>query len=422
MLRQIKKLGAGIGWLFATATRATIVALVGVGVIGGILSYAADNYAATEGAGKNFRCVDVAGICIPWFTLSNSAGVEIGTRLNPVQIAGTISQGGNSAIVTTAGALTISSPIALPFTSSGTLTVSGTGVQAISIQNAPATLTVSGTGAQGVHVQGTVTTSPTGTLPVGVIGTANVNVTNNVPVTCTGCSAAATVTISQGGNAAVVNSGGQLFVSSQISGSGNAAAVTASNALKVDPSAVTQPVNITGGLNTNGQAAMSASAPVVIAGNQTAVAVVISANSTNTVGALAAGNNAIGTVGISAVSSGGWSSFSMVNGPQSFGVIKAGPGIVHAQQSYTISSSSAWLKFYDTTSATPQCGSPASTPMKKAILIPANSTAALGGGNNSSDLDIQFSTGIAYCVTTNMISTDVVSPTANNFIINVDFK
>lgn len=35
---------------------------------------AADNYAATEGAGKTFRCVDVGGVCYPVFGLANTTG------------------------------------------------------------------------------------------------------------------------------------------------------------------------------------------------------------------------------------------------------------------------------------------------------------------------------------------------------------
>lgn len=349
-------------------------------------AHAVDNYSATEGAGKTFRCTDVGGVCIPWFIPSNSAGTAVGTVANPFTVTSTISgSGGNVAAVTAANALKVDG-------SAVTQTVSGTGAQGVNVLNT-----------HGVSIVGTATVSPTGTLPVNIVGSVTqtvsgsgaqgVNVLNNLStsvlntvtvsptgvtqVNCTGCSAAASVSIS--GTATVSGTGAQ-------------------------------------GVNVLNNPSVTVIGTAAISGNVREINSDSILNAVNS--AIPLGNNAIGTVGISAVSSGGWSSFAMTNGPQSFGVIKAGSGIVHAQQSYTISSSSAWLKFYDK-ATNPSCGVDT---VKKTLLVPANSTAALGGGNNAAVLDIQFATGIAWCLTTNIISTDAVSPAANNFVINVDFK
>lgn len=49
-------------------------------------AYAADNYAATQGSGKTFRCVDVGGICHPVFIPFDSAGAAFGVTGNPFYV------------------------------------------------------------------------------------------------------------------------------------------------------------------------------------------------------------------------------------------------------------------------------------------------------------------------------------------------
>lgn len=50
---------------------------------------AADNYAATQGAGKTFRCIEITGsICIPTFILTDNTGQVLGSTTSPVGVTG----------------------------------------------------------------------------------------------------------------------------------------------------------------------------------------------------------------------------------------------------------------------------------------------------------------------------------------------
>lgn len=69
---------------------ATIAALV----IAGLVAHAANNYSATEGAGKTFQCTDNAGVCLPAFSLANTSGTDIGASLLSA-VQGAIPAGSN---------------------------------------------------------------------------------------------------------------------------------------------------------------------------------------------------------------------------------------------------------------------------------------------------------------------------------------
>lgn len=99
-------------------------------------------------------------------------------------------------------------------------------------------------------------------------------------------------------------------------------------------------------------------------------------------------------------------------------VVKGSAGTLRGAQVYGIGAAPAYLKFYNATSAT--CGS--GTPVKR-IMIPAQSTAALGAGSNVSfgDSGVAFGTGITYCLTTGIGDADTTAPAASTYLVNVDF-
>ena len=98
--------------------------------------------------------------------------------------------------------------------------------------------------------------------------------------------------------------------------------------------------------------------------------------------------------------------------------LKTTAGTVHAIEVYGIDSAPAYLKFYNKASS-PTCGSDA---VVKSIMIPAASTAANGAGANVATIDVNFSTGIAYCVVKGIADTDDTSVDAASYIINIDWN
>lgn len=294
--------------------------------------------------------------------------VQPGNTPNSTPWLSTINQGGNSATVTAAGALVVSPTGAQPVSQSGAFTVDPTtistwGLAGIGVGSAPAHSLIAGA------IYNSTEISPVSAQTFALQADSKGRLRN--------------VIMDAAGNTrgANVNASNQLSVSVD-----NASAVTVSGSVReINSDAVLAAINTVNS---------SVNSPIP------------------------AGNLAIGTVGISAVSSGGWSPFAMLVGPQGFGVIKGAAGILHAVQTSTISSSPAWLKFYDL-NRNPNCGV---DPVKKQIIIPVASTAANGAGNNATVLDAQFSSGIAWCLTVNIISSDIQSASANNFIINADYK
>jgi hypothetical protein len=194
---------------------------------------------------------------------ANSVGTKVRTEEltvganvvdQEVVTLGDPSASGNLANITAAGALKVdASAVTQPVSFSGNVTVvqpTGSSLHT-NVDNFPATQPVSGA----VAVSNFPATQP-------VSGTVSVtNFTNPLPVSQSG-----TWTVQPGNTPnttpwlATVNQGG------------NSAAVTASNALKVDGSTVTQPISgtvVVGNLPVLGPQQSSNSLPVVLAGDQT---------------------------------------------------------------------------------------------------------------------------------------------------------
>lgn len=188
-----------------------------------------------------------------------------------------------------------------------------------------------------------------------------------------------------------------------------------STAVKVDGSAVTQPVSVSGTLSTN-EAQINGVAPSMGNGvSGTGVQrVTIASDSTGQV-ALAAGTNTVGNVVlVPSATAGGTSLYTLTAAASTNAAnVKASAGQVYAISGYTISATPAWLSLYNT-AGTPTCG----TSIIQQFLIPGSTSGA--GFNISFPLGKAFSTGIGVCLTTGIAGTGAVA--ASSYVINVDYK
>jgi hypothetical protein len=99
--------------------------------------------------------------------------------------------------------------------------------------------------------------------------------------------------------------------------------------------------------------------------------------------------------------------------------LKASAGTVYGIQLSGLGAAPAYLKLYDKATA-PTCGT--DTPVA-VYMIPANSTAANGGGNNANfAVGKAFTLGIGYCVVTGIPATDNTAVAAATYAINIDWK
>lgn len=98
--------------------------------------------------------------------------------------------------------------------------------------------------------------------------------------------------------------------------------------------------------------------------------------------------------------------------------VKSGATTLCGAEVFGIGAAPAWLKIYNATSAT--CGS--GTPVKR-ILIPANSTAALGAGAVIPfPGGVYLGTGFTYCVTTGIADSDTGVPAASTYAVNLAYR
>jgi hypothetical protein len=123
--------------------------------------------------------------------------------------------------------------------------------------------------------------------------------------------------------------------------------------------------------------------------------------------------------GICGPSGGATSTFAIAANSNNSTNLKASAGTVYGVQLSGISSAPAYLKLYNKATA-PTCGT--DTPIA-VFMIPANSTAANGGGSNVSlPVGKTFTTGIGYCIVTGIANNDNTSVAAATFAINIDWN
>jgi hypothetical protein len=143
--------------------------------------------------------------------------------------------------------------------------------------------------------------------------------------------------------------------------------------------------------NANGQTTMSASAPVVIASNQSAVP-------TTTATATTGGTSTSKLIAANTTNATS---------------LKTSAGTLYGVQVFNNSATIGYLKLYNKASS-PTVGT--DTPVK-VIMIPASSGAAIP----IVEQGVAFGTGIAYAVTGGIADTDTTAVAASAFIINIDY-
>ena len=172
---------------------------------------------------------------------------------------------------------------------------------------------------------------------------------------------------------------------------------------------------------------MSASSPVVIASNQSAVPVSgtvgisgtvpvsgsVTVSGTVAVSSIGAGSANIGSVSFGPATSGGLSVYERVSSVGTNPVsIKASAGQLYGYYIYNSSASPRKLVFHNTGS-TPTAGSGVFISM----VIPPTSAA-----NASFDMGIAFSSGIGITMVTGLPDADGTGVAANDLIINIYYK
>lgn len=146
--------------------------------------------------------------------------------------------------------------------------------------------------------------------------------------------------------------------------------------------------------NVNGQAAMAASAPVVIANNQSTL-----------------------PVALTPATSGGLSrTRTLIPNNTTNVIIKASAGQVYKIRATNNSANIAYIKLYDAATATAGSGTPVDT-----IMIPA-ATAGGAGIVDTTDIGVAHATGITFIVTTGIADADTTAPAASAYIVTIYYK
>lgn len=211
----------------------------------------------------------------------------------------------------------------------------------------------------------------TGTFAVSGTVTANIGTTNGLALD-------ATLT---GGTqkTKIVDSGGT-----------NVASVSAAGAVKVDGSAVTQPVSgtITANVGTTNGLALDAT---LTGGTQKAIPV--------------------------AAASGGATPYHLVSAATNNATsVKASAGTVYDVQCFNTNASPRYLKFYDKAS-TP---SPATDTPVKVVMMPGNASGA--GATAAFPVGVNFTLGIAIAIVAGIGDTDNTAVGANDCVISFNYK
>ena len=169
----------------------------------------------------------------------------------------------------------------------------------------------------------------------------------------------------------------------------------------------------TGRLPAQGQALAAASVPVVLTAAQ--VTTLTPLASVGITGGLPAGTNTIGSVGLVTQTSGGATAFSYLaaaSANQDSTVIKASAGQVYGWQLFNTSAASRYVKVYDKVTAPTS----ADTPIKR-YFLPAG-----GGVVIPAPSGVVFTNGLAFRITAGVADTDATAVTANDVIVNCNFK
>ena len=297
-------------------------------------------------------------------------------------------------------------------------------------QNTSGGLRVDGSGVT-QPVSGTVGATQSGTWNIGNI-TGTISLPTGAATSAlqtTGNSTLTTINTSVGTLNTTTNSlfkagqsiGNTTFASTQ-SGTwtvnpGNVANTTA---WKVDGSAVTQPVSIAGNQAVNVTQMNSATVAMNNGSASSGVQrVTLADNSTGQV-KLAAGTASIGNVSIDTQATGGASSYHRVSTTSTNAAnVKSSAGTVYSVTAFnTSTTTAAYIKLYNT-AGTPTCNS---TAVVATYMVPSSSTGGGAGVAFSMPYGKAFATGIAACITGGLVDTDNTNVTANEVVLNIDYK
>lgn len=235
------------------------------------------------------------------------------------------------------------------------------------------------------------------------------------------------------------------------SGGTNVATVSAAGAVKVDGSAVTQPVSgtvaVSGAVDTElttadldtgagtdtravvGLAGTASGGAALIASGggteATALRVTVASDST---GVLSVDDNgatlsvddgaASLTVDLPAVATGGATPYKLISAATTNATsVKASAGTLYGIQVFNLNAAARYLKLYDKASA-PTVGT--DTPVK-VLMIPGN-TAGAGVVVPVATCGLIFSSGIAFALTTGITDADTGAVAASEIVVNLDYK
>lgn len=137
------------------------------------------------------------------------------------------------------------------------------------------------------------------------------------------------------------------------------------------------------------------------------------------VGALPAGSNLIGDVGIQGRATGGLSIFRSIDLDESEEEVKATAGTLYSVYAFNATAAVLYLKFYNATAASTTVGT--TTPVLT-LPIPANNDTDGAGFVWSVPQGLAFDTAISAAVTTGVADADTGAPAANAAIVNLGYK
>lgn len=98
-------------------------------------------------------------------------------------------------------------------------------------------------------------------------------------------------------------------------------------------------------------------------------------------------------------------------------LIKPTSGVVYSIDGFNNSTTLAYVKLYNSASATCGSGTPAAR-----YLIPYGTSSAGGGFNISNINGDVYPAGISMCITTGIADSDTGAPAANAYIVNIHWK
>jgi hypothetical protein len=199
--------------------------------------------------------------------------------------------------------------------------------------------------------------------------------------------------------------------------------IASMTALKVDGSGVTQPVSgtVTANLSATDNAVLDdiAAKLATIDADTSALAAGVSTEyQVDVVGALPAGTNAIGNVGLVPRTTGGMTIFKSIDIDETEEEIKASAGQVFSITAFNHTAAPLYLKFYNATAATVTVGTTAPV---LTFTVPGNADSDGAGFVWNNTIGFAFGTAITVACTGAIADNDATAPAANACSVMVGY-